>query len=196
MPSPPNHPAVRRSADDRQPDPPSSSSPASTAALHPDALAGEVVDQLAGRIADLISDRVISAVMDTIGDLPAVPTARLVDAAAIAEQFGVARRFVYDHQRELGAVRLGHGPKRGYDLTQAAWRPRSCSARKLGNPGMAGGHGVASQTRARTSTCSRSRRRTQGPAMLGDGAAATGSHRRAPPQRRPHQLLAALPRVR
>ena len=69
------------------------------------------VDQIAGRIADLISDRVISAVMNTIIHMPGPSTARLVDAAAIAEQFGVARRYVYDHQRELGAVRLGHGPR-------------------------------------------------------------------------------------
>ena len=111
MPPPPNRPPARRSADDRRPDPPSPSSRPSKAALQPEALAAEVVDQLAGRLADLISDRVISAVKDTIVHTPGPSAARLVDAAAIAEQFGVARRYVYDHQRELGAVRLGHGPR-------------------------------------------------------------------------------------
>jgi hypothetical protein len=96
LPSPPNRPPVRSSADDRRPDPPSPSSRPSKAALQPDALAAEAVDQLAGRIADLISDRVISAVMNTIIHMPGPSTARLVDAAAIAEQFGVARRYVYD----------------------------------------------------------------------------------------------------
>jgi hypothetical protein len=112
LPPLPNRPPVRRSGDYRPPDLPSSpSSRPSKAALQPDALAAEVVDQLAARIADLISDRVISAVMDTIGHTPGPSTPRLVDAAAIAQQFGVARRYVYDHQRELGAVRLGHGPR-------------------------------------------------------------------------------------
>jgi hypothetical protein len=111
LPPPPNVRAAHRSADDRRSDPSSPNFRAAEAALEPDAVAAEVVDQLAGRIADLISDRVISAVMDTMGHTPGPSTARLVDAAAIAQQFGVARRYVYDHQRELGAVRLGHGPK-------------------------------------------------------------------------------------
>jgi hypothetical protein len=35
----------------------------------------------------------------------------LVDAAEIARRFGVSRDFVYDHADELGALRLGVGPK-------------------------------------------------------------------------------------
>jgi hypothetical protein len=35
----------------------------------------------------------------------------LVDTAEIARRFGVSRDFVYDHAEDLGAVRLGNGPK-------------------------------------------------------------------------------------
>lgn len=35
----------------------------------------------------------------------------LVDAAAVAEYLGVAREWVYEHAAELGARRLGTGPR-------------------------------------------------------------------------------------
>ena len=35
----------------------------------------------------------------------------LIDAAAVARSFGVSRDWVYAHTDELGAVRLGSGPK-------------------------------------------------------------------------------------
>jgi hypothetical protein len=69
------------------------------------------VEQLAWRIVELLSDRIVDAVVDAVIHAPDLPKRRLVDAATIARQCGVERRFVYDHQRELGAIRLGHGPK-------------------------------------------------------------------------------------
>jgi hypothetical protein len=35
----------------------------------------------------------------------------LVDACAVAEHLGVSRAFVYEHADELGARRLGNGPR-------------------------------------------------------------------------------------
>lgn len=35
----------------------------------------------------------------------------LVDAVEIARRFGVSRDYVYDHAGDLGAVRLGDGPR-------------------------------------------------------------------------------------
>lgn len=35
----------------------------------------------------------------------------LVDATAIAERFGLSRDYVYSHAEQLGAVRLGDGPR-------------------------------------------------------------------------------------
>lgn len=36
---------------------------------------------------------------------------RLVSAAALARELGVSRAFVYAHAAELGAIRLGEGPR-------------------------------------------------------------------------------------
>lgn len=46
----------------------------------------------------------------------------LVDAGEIAKRFGVHKSWVYAHQRELGAIRLGEGPKARlrFDLEQVA----------------------------------------------------------------------------
>jgi len=37
--------------------------------------------------------------------------ARLVDPATLALELGVSRDWVYEHSAELGALRLGNGPK-------------------------------------------------------------------------------------
>lgn len=60
-----------------------------------------------------LSDAEIEAVATRVADLlkEQQPDAELVDAAAIARLFGVSRDFVYQHADELGAVRLGDGPK-------------------------------------------------------------------------------------
>jgi hypothetical protein len=62
--------------------------------------------------------RLIAAELAPAPRLPHVPTARvvdpmscLVDASTLAEALGVSRRFVYEHADELGAQRLGEGPK-------------------------------------------------------------------------------------
>ncbi|MFI5003452.1 MAG: hypothetical protein ACHQE6_00415 [Solirubrobacterales bacterium] len=35
----------------------------------------------------------------------------LVDAHALADYLGVSRAYVYEHSRELGALKLGNGPR-------------------------------------------------------------------------------------
>jgi hypothetical protein len=56
------------------------------------------IEAVATRVADLLREQQPSR-------------GELVDAAAIARRFGVSRDFVYQHADELGAVRLGSGPK-------------------------------------------------------------------------------------
>lgn len=60
-----------------------------------------------------LSDADIEAVATRVADLLRVgqASAQLVDATEIARRFGVSRDFVYDHADDLGAVRLGNGPK-------------------------------------------------------------------------------------
>lgn len=73
----------------------------------------------------------------------------LIDAAEVARRFNVSREYVYEHQVELGAVRLGDGPKARlrFDLERVAEalsaptaaeaerpRPRHSRRRRQGGP--------------------------------------------------------------
>ena len=55
----------------------------------------------------------------------------LVTAAELARLLGVGRSFVYDHAAELGAVRLGAGPKARlrFDPDEAVARMRKKKAK-------------------------------------------------------------------
>jgi hypothetical protein len=65
----------------------------------------EALDHLANLIADRLASRLTS-----LASGPGRPE-RLVDAAEIARLHGKARSWVYEHAGELGAVRLGSGPR-------------------------------------------------------------------------------------
>jgi hypothetical protein len=60
----------------------------------------ETIEAIAQRVAQLLSEH-------------RAPTAgpQLVDAEQLAPQLGLTRAWVYQHAQELGAIRLGHGPK-------------------------------------------------------------------------------------
>jgi hypothetical protein len=73
------------------------------------------IDQLASRVAEAL----------LAADGPP-PTKRIVDARGVAETYGVSRDFVYAHADELGAIRLGSGPRARlrFDLLEVAARLR------------------------------------------------------------------------
>lgn len=56
------------------------------------------VEAIALRVAELIGNTDTTA-------------CKLIDAAEVAHRFNVSREYVYEHATELGAVRLGDGPK-------------------------------------------------------------------------------------
>jgi hypothetical protein len=61
-----------------------------------------------------LSDADIEAVANRVADLMRMgqtSAPELVDTAEIARRFAVSRDFVYEHADDLGAVRLGNGPK-------------------------------------------------------------------------------------
>jgi len=79
----------------------------------------------------------------------------LVDAAELARRFGIERSWVYSHAIELGAVKLGHGPKPRLRFDpQIAARvlrrvgegsaadPPARSGKRAGQPSGSGGSGV------------------------------------------------------
>jgi hypothetical protein len=53
---------------------------------------------------------------------PSTERAPLVDASALAAELGVSRDFVYEHSAELGALRLGSGPRARLRFDAAAAR--------------------------------------------------------------------------
>jgi hypothetical protein len=59
------------------------------------------------RLADLLIDRLAAR----LGGLMPERAEPLVDAGEIARLFGRTRSWVYEHAGELGAVRLGSGPR-------------------------------------------------------------------------------------
>lgn len=89
-----------------------------------------VVETVAQRTVELLLPHLLAAVAgsETSAD------AGLVDATALAERLGVTRAFVYEHADELGAIRLGDGPRARlrFDV-EAAERalPRSSGEKSL-----------------------------------------------------------------
>jgi hypothetical protein len=67
------------------------------------ALSREDVDAVAKRVVQLIQETGLRNGYSGI----AAPSVRLVDAATVAQMFGVERDWVYAHAAELGAIRLG-----------------------------------------------------------------------------------------
>ncbi len=55
---------------------------------------------------DAVARRVVELLM-----AEQVPTDALINAAEVARRFGVSRSTVYERAGELGAIRLGDGPK-------------------------------------------------------------------------------------
>jgi hypothetical protein len=62
------------------------------------------VRAIAEAVADVLAERGLVVA-------PNGPSARVLDAAGVAELVGRARQWVYDHADELGAFRYGDGPR-------------------------------------------------------------------------------------
>ena len=69
-----------------------------------------LTDEQLKSLADLIAERLRDDDDEKRASVAAAPKS-LLDAAGLAERLGCSRRWVYDHAEELGAVRLGSGPK-------------------------------------------------------------------------------------
>lgn len=68
-------------------------------------LSDERLDKLAERVADRLGERIAAYLAAE------PPPPERVDAATVARALGVHRSWVYDHAEELGALRLGDGPR-------------------------------------------------------------------------------------
>ena len=69
------------------------------------------LDEIADRLGDLIAERVIEAIRAQ-GIVPEGRTTMTwLDAQEVAQRLGVSREWVYEHAEELGASRIGSGPR-------------------------------------------------------------------------------------
>jgi len=106
-----------------------------------DAQAVELVEAIASRVVELLT-----------AQAPVERQRRLLTAAELAVDLGVARSFVYEHANDLGAVRLGEGskPRLRFDPEQArAALSCSVSKRSLGESASEGGRSAARSPRGR-----------------------------------------------
>jgi hypothetical protein len=97
-------PTLRASQDDVG-STPLPSQPVSTSDV--DKLADELADRLRGQLAGEVANQV-AARLEGLSPGRREP---LIDAQEVARRTGRTREWVYDHQGELGAIRLGSGPK-------------------------------------------------------------------------------------
>jgi hypothetical protein len=61
----------------------------------------DTIEAIAQRVAELLEE----------ARVPRAAGSPLVDAGALARQLGLTRAWVYEHAKELGAIRLGDGPR-------------------------------------------------------------------------------------
>lgn len=79
-------------------------------------------------------------------------TGPLVTAAELADLLAVSRDYVYEHADELGALRLGSGPKARLRFDPAAVREAmTCSVSKSSPDELASNGGASAPTRSRRS---------------------------------------------
>ena len=83
-------------------------------------------------------EAVAARVVELLRETQPAP-ARYVDAATLARTLGVERDWVYARARQLGAVRLGDGPKARlrFDLEQARAASRGIERARPAPPGRA-----------------------------------------------------------
>jgi hypothetical protein len=66
------------------------------------------IDAIAAAVARIVADAVAQRVLELVVERQA---RELVDAGELARALGVQREWVYEHSDQLGAIRLGDGPR-------------------------------------------------------------------------------------
>lgn len=64
-------------------------------------MADDLIEAIARRVVELLRDELQSRAV----------SARLMTAEQVADHLGVSRSWVYEHAQDLGAIKLGPGPK-------------------------------------------------------------------------------------
>lgn len=107
----------------------------------------ETIEKIAERVAALMRHQPPDSDART-----ASPTDGLIDAEALARHLGVTRAWVYEHANELGAIRIGTGPRARLRFDLHAAREALTSTRQDGTRAPEKSH--PGRPRRRTSTSS------------------------------------------
>ena len=97
-------------------------------------------EAIAERLAELVAERVVEdaarRVMELLREQDDFALGQLVDATTVARELGVSRDTVYRRARELGAIRLGDGPRSRlrFDLARARDGWAACSSGRRSEP--------------------------------------------------------------
>jgi hypothetical protein len=70
-----------------------------------------VIDEIVDRLTDAVLARVVDLVRRDAVVSRAAGAERWLDAQELAQRLGVSREWVYEHAEELGAKRIGSGPR-------------------------------------------------------------------------------------
>lgn len=71
-----------------------------------------LVDEIVDRLGDALVERVVEALRAEAINARSLPEpAAWLDAREAANRLGVTREWVYEHANELGAARIGNGPR-------------------------------------------------------------------------------------
>jgi hypothetical protein len=70
-----------------------------------------LIDAIATRLLGPLAERLVEMIKEEGLIAPPNPPKQWLDAAELARRLGVTREWVYEHARELGAVRIGDGPR-------------------------------------------------------------------------------------
>jgi hypothetical protein len=122
-------------------------------------LDGESIEAIARRLAELLAERETRP-----------PERGLISAAAVAERWGVSRRWVYDQAERLGARRLGAGsrPRLRFDPGEVAEQIGEPPASRAARPnarrsaGISGDCGADSLSRRRRAMVGRQSKKRPG----------------------------------
>ena len=84
-----------------------------------------VIEEIADRLSGAIVARVVEVLREQgLSPRPSESTAWL-DAQEVAQRLGVSREWVYEHADELGALRIGSGPRPRLRFPPKILDPRS-----------------------------------------------------------------------
>lgn len=87
-----------------------------------------VIEEIANRVSDAIVTRVVEALRDEAESARARHPTHWLDAQEVARRLGVSREWVYEHAEELGASRIGKGPRTEAAVPAERCRSSPCQA--------------------------------------------------------------------